>query len=779
MSPRGQHARALGVAAASALALVSSWALARATRPPLRAGAELSQAVYDRDGQLLRLTLAGDQSYRLWLPLEAISPAVIEATLLHEDRHFRRHFGINPIALARAFWQTYVARGRRLGGSTLTMQLARLKLGLDSRTPWGKLRQILGALELEALYDKDEILEAYLNLVPYGGNIEGVGAASLIYFHKEAARLTLAEALTLAVIPQSPSRRSLKSGPAREPLRIARSALHERWREENPAIQGDEAEMAMPISTHQVADLPFRAPHLSEAVVQRDPVSAVIRTTLDPSLQKLVERQTRSYLKSNRRLGIRNAVVMIVDHAKMEVRALLGSADYFDSSIQGQVNGARAKRSPGSALKPFVYALAIDQGLIHPQTMLKDTPVSYGAYDPENFDREFQGPLSATNALIRSRNVPALELASRLRAPGFYEFLKSAGITRLREEKFYGLSVALGGAEVTMEEAVSLYAALAEDGVQRPLRYRADDPEQAEGTRLLSPEAAYVTVNMLHKNQRPNQAFRQDWTRDQVSMAWKTGTSHGFRDAWSIGIYGGYVISVWLGNFDGKSNPNLIGRDAAGPLLFEIADAIRASDREFDPSPPLQSPAVAKVHVCPVSGDLPGPFCKAKTEALYIPGKSPIRTCAIHRAVEVDARSGRRICRQGRAPARTEVFEFWPSDLLSLFARAGIPRRAPPPFEAGCAIQDLAQRGVPPSITSPKKDLAYALRSSVSQSVPLLAVTDADVHELHWFSGEEYLGKSPRLEPLFWKPRPGRHLIRVVDDLGRSDSREISVMQVE
>ncbi len=344
------------------------WVLPRVIpQRPLAQRFSTSTAVYDGNGALLRLTLAADDKYRVWVPLERMSPLLVEATLLQEDRHFRLHPGVNPVALLRGGWRTYIGGGRRQGGSTITMQLARLLFGIRSSTPGGKLVQIARALQLELSFTKSEILEAYLNLVPYGGNVEGAAAASLIYFGKDPSRLTLAEALTLAVLPQNPRRRAPSRG-GQDALRQARDLLYARWQRTHPAALDEAEMMKLAVRMGSPADLPFRAPHLVDAVLSGDGAHGApeVRTFLDRGLQALLERQVRSYVAVQARVGVHNAAAMLVDSRNMEVKALVGSADFFNSAIAGQVNGTAAKRSPGSTLKPFIYALAIDPGVLHP-----------------------------------------------------------------------------------------------------------------------------------------------------------------------------------------------------------------------------------------------------------------------------------------------------------------------------------------------------------------------------------------------------------------------------
>ncbi len=588
-------------------------------RPPLLDGVDFSRAVYDRHGKLLRLTLAGDGLFRLREPLIDISPALISATLLHEDRHFRTHPGVNPYALGRAFVSTYLKGdgGRRVGGSTITMQLARVRYGIKSRTITGKFYQILKAVQLERHYSKNEILEAYLNLVPYGGNVVGVGAASLVYFNKDAYELTLEEALTLAVIPQSPARRSPRglTDSENKSLVLARSALYDKWIAAHPEDAGRNNLLSLPMSVGARSTLPFLGPHFVDALLKDDKNRDLIkiRSTLDMRLQRVLESRAASYIERKRNEGLSNTSAMLLDYRTMEVLAVLGSVDFFDNAIEGQVNGTIAKRSPGSTLKPMIYGLAMDQGLIHPLTMLKDSPTGFGEYSPENFDHEFEGPIKAKDALIRSRNIPALSLANRLSGPDLYGFLEKASVSDLRTREFYGLALVLGGAEMTMEELVRLYAMLANRGIFRPLRTLKDSSLAKEtagqSRRLLSAEAAYLALDILKANPRPNRKLSDRWAVPSMPVYWKTGTSYGYRDAWSIAVTGPYVLAVWVGNFNGEGNPAYKGRGAAAPLMFEMIDAI--SDMNLEPAGFSKTPPekITELQVCAISGYLPSPHC--------------------------------------------------------------------------------------------------------------------------------------------------------------------------
>lgn len=763
-------------------ALIALLLLRVLPKPALSEGVPLSTAVLDRDGRLLRLTLAADDRYRLWLPLEDYPSELVEAVLLHEDQYFFLHPGVNPLSLLRAAFSTY-GGGPRIGGSTLTMQLARLRGRLATRTLAGKCRQILQALWLEARYSKREILEAYLNLAPYGGNVEGAGTAARIYFDKPPQALSVPEVLALAVMPQAPGSRGrfrtepngiVTLGPG---LQGARQRLYERWVGKYGLDADLQARMRLPLRLRPARALPFLAPHFVDRVLAQQalhgPRPAVLPTLLDRRLQALVERRVALHLQREAGKGIDNAAVLLVDSRDMAVVALVGSADFHDSGIAGQVNGTAALRSPGSTLKPFLYALALDQGQLHPATVLRDVPSAFGSYTPENHDGRFAGPLTATDALNRSRNIPAVTVAARLGRPDLHDLLREAGVRKLRSREHYGLALVLGGGELSAEDLARLYAMLANDGRLRPLRFRTAD-EAGGGTALLSPEAAFITLDMLRRNPRPGAATASELSRWPV--AWKTGTSWGFRDAWTAGVVGPYVLVVWIGHFDGRSNPALIGVERAAPLFFAIADAMRAAGYEVAPRP-TQARRLKRVPVCLASGDLPNAWCPQRGETWFIPGVSPIRVSTVHRPVQFDLASGRVVCGPfDPATMRREVYEFWPSDLERIFAMAGLPRRRPPPGAECVGFSPWA--GSPPHITQPWRATRYRIRFDGREQpgIPLAATTDGDAHRVYWFADGAFIGEAGSGQVLAWQPvRAGRIRLRAVDEHGRSDEREVLV----
>jgi len=727
-----------------------------------------SQAIYDKNGQLLRLTLSHDDKYRLYKPLTQISPVLQQVTLLQEDQYFRWHFGVNPYSMVKAIWQTYVLKSRRMGASTITMQVARMLFHLDSKTISGKIWQIIRAIQLELHYSKNEILEAYLNMAPYGNNVEGVGAASLIYFGKPANEITLPEAMTLSVIPQNPTKRS----PAEQgdtTLKHSRDKLFNRWIQKHPQDSNKQALMNLPIQLQTAKALPFLAPHFVNLVLQ-DSNDNEIKTSLNLHLQKILEHVTQLYLSAKKNIGVNNASVLLIDTRDMSVKALVGSADFFDKTIQGQINGTTIKRSPGSTLKPFIYGLALDQGLIHPATVLKDVPRSFGNYNPENFDYDFMGPVTAKEALIFSRNIPAIYLADQISKPNLYQFLQAAHISHLKSESFYGLGIALGGADLSMIELTQLYAMLVNQGLWQPIQFQKKKSAN-DYKRLLSPEASYLVLDMLKDTPRP------DFTRNDIPVSWKTGTSSGYRDAWTIGAFGPYVLTVWVGNFNNNSNPAFVGKTIAAPLFFELIDAIHQEVKLF----PIvnHSPAtlnLREIPVCKASGLLPTRYCKDTQLTLFIPGKSPIKTDNIFREIAIDKKTGLRTC-QFNQNTRFEIYEFWPSDLLRIFKQAGVQRRTPPAYDASCLAMQNGNSGINPQITSPQTETQYIIQANAPKNtiIPLSAVSDGDVSTLYWFINEIYIGKSRRDQAFLWQAKPGKFVVRVVDELGRGDATDLEV----
>ena len=800
-SSLGRRARrnAWQVVVASVL-VVAVWAVLRvAVGWSIHSAFPGSTLVSDRNGAVLRLTVAADGQYRLWTALNEFPPEVVEAVLLKEDRSFWWNPGVDALALARAAWHSLIVRDYRVGASTLTMQTARLAWNLQTVEVPGKLLQIFGSLALTALVSKTDILEAYLNLAPCGGNVQGLGTASRVWFGKPPARLNGAEALALAVLPQDPAHRNPADPASAAAIDTARSRLAAEWLKTHADPAGTvAAQLAMPLSFRR--NLPFLAPHLVARVIAEHPDQRRLVTTLDLKLQRLVEGAIQRFTRRNASLGVTNAAAMLVRADTMEVLASVGSADFHDASIQGQVDGTRALRSPGSTLKPFLYGLALQQGLIHPLSILKDARVHFGGYNPDNFGNDFEGPIRAVDALVKSRNVPAVILTGQVKHPDLYEFLQRAGLGLPFPEEHYGLSIILGGAEVTMTDLVRLYGALAGPGNQagttRPLRDLLDAP-LTPTSRLLTAESAWLVRKMLETKPRPDAdegwntspvladsaaelarhaPTSEAWQPQEGAVAYKTGTSIGFRDAWSVGIADGYILAVWVGDFAGASNPEYIGLKSAAPLMFEIIDAWRAlgaapgSGRDDPP------PGIVFVPVCAVSGGIATAACPDVVLAPFIAGVSPIAPCSVHRYFPIDQTTGLRRAREIPGVTKPVRYEVWPSDILELFAQAGLARTVPPALDPS----DGTDLGPPaswvPQILSPVKGLAYR-SDAADDRVPLAAAVGSDVREVWWFIDDKVVGRANRGEPLLWKPVAGHHAVRVVDDAGRHAELSFDVTQ--
>ncbi|MGJ5180422.1 penicillin-binding protein 1C [Bradyrhizobium oligotrophicum] len=528
---------------------------------PLREAKAVSTTVVDRHGKLLRAYAMADGRWRL--PVSArkdVDPTYLKLLLAYEDQRFFDHHGVDPRALARAAIQLGSHGHIVSGGSTITMQLARLLEPRRQRSLRAKLRQMVRALELEHQMSKDEILDLYLTLAPFGGNLEGIRSASIAYFGKEPKRLSLAEAALLVALPQSPETRRLDRHP--EAARRGRDRVLDRMVSEH-VISAEEAAQAKAQAVPAFRKpLPILAPHAADQATALVKDQSIIRLTLDASLQKVLEplaKDRATALGPNISVGI-----IVVDNDSGDVLAHVGSADYFDDKRAGQVDMTRAVRSPGSTLKPFIYGLAFEDGFVHPESLIEDRPVRFGSYAPENFDMTFQGTVPVRKALQLSLNVPAIVLLDRVGASRLTSRLKQAGGNLvLPKDEAPGLAMGLGGVGVTLQDLAQLYAGFPRLGTTRPLReiMMAED-DAREPMRLMDAAAAWQVGNVLLGTPPPENAARN-------RIAFKTGTSYGYRDAWSVGFDGRVTVGVWVGRPDGAPVPGLIGRVAAAPILFD------------------------------------------------------------------------------------------------------------------------------------------------------------------------------------------------------------------
>jgi penicillin-binding protein 1C len=519
---------------------------------------DYSTLVVDREGRLLRPYPTVEGRWRLPARVDDVDPRFFAILSAYEDKRFRSHFGVDPMALARAAGQ-FVRNGRIVsGGSTLTMQVARLLEPRSDRTLMAKLRQMVRAIELDRTLSKDEILNLYLSVAPYGGNLEGIRAASLAYFAKEPRRLTLGEMALLVALPQSPEAR--RPDRADAAARQARDRVLDRIAGLVPADEIAQAK-AEPVPAGR-KPMPALAPHAADQAIAAAPEQRLHRLTIDAHVQRRLEDLAR---ERSRSLGPDISVALIaVDNATGEVMARVASADYSDLGRAGQVDMSQALRSPGSTLKPFIYGFGFEDGLIHPETLIDDRPVRFGSYAPENFDSSFHGMVTIRKALQLSLNVPAVAVLDMVRATRLTTRLAQAGAPLvLPKGEQPGLAMGLGGVGVRLTDLTRLYVGLARSGTTVPLVERLDDAREAvTPQRLLDPVAAWYVANVLSGTPPPSNA-------PGGRIAFKTGTSYGYRDAWSVGFDGKTTIGVWVGKPDGSPMPGLIGRVAAAPILFD------------------------------------------------------------------------------------------------------------------------------------------------------------------------------------------------------------------
>ncbi|UNK57044.1 penicillin-binding protein 1C [Pseudoxanthomonas daejeonensis] len=655
------------------------------------AGHGVASVVTAADGTPLRAFADGEGVWRYPATPGTVSPLYVQALLGYEDRWFEYHPGINPPALVRAAGQWLRSGGIVSGGSTLTMQVARILEGHPTRSATGKLRQMARALQLEARLSKPQILQLYLERAPFGGTIEGVEAASWAYLGKPAARLSHAEAALLAVLPQAPSRLRPDRNP--EAARAARDKVLERmqalgvWTPE----EVDDARIE-PVVARSL-QVPVHAALLAQRLRQAAPAQARIATTIDADLQRALEERVSAYFAT---LPPRtSAALLVVDNTDMQARAYIGSVVFGDRERLGHVDMVRAWRSPGSTLKPFLYGMALDDGLIHSESLLVDAPQDFGGYRPGNFGEAFNGPVGAASALRLSLNVPAVDLLDRIGAARFAARLDHAGIAlRFPRGARPNLALILGGTGVRLEDLVGAFAAFQREGVAAQVRYTAQQPLVER--RLLSPGAAWIVRDILQSSPRPGQGNVAFDTGSRPPVAWKTGTSYGFRDAWAVGGTRRYTVGVWVGRPDGTPLPGQYGALTALPLLLETVDSLPRLPGDADAVPRPSS--VDAVEVCwplgRASADTPASLCQRRLQAWrlegVVPPTFPERDARLWNAgrerFQVDATTGLRVSAECTRPHPVETRELarWPA-LLSPWLPAEVRNAARlPPLARDC-----------------------------------------------------------------------------------------------
>jgi penicillin-binding protein 1C len=746
---------------------------------------QFSAVVTADDGTPLRAFADKTGVWRYPVTLDDVSPRYVQALLTYEDRWFYRHPGINPFALLRAGWQ-WLRHGEIVsGGSTLSMQVARI-LDRHQRTVGGKLWQMMRALQLEAHLSKDEILTLYLNLAPFGGPLEGVQAASYAYLGRPAKELSHAEAALLAVLPQSPSRLRPDRHPQR--ARAARDKVIERlhkfgvWDEATARM----AKQEVVISLYRPQ--PMLAPLFAQRFKQSALTTGALKTTLQPGLQSALEARLAERMAQMPEGS--SAAVLVVENATLAVRAYLGSADFRDETRYGHVDMVRAQRSPGSTLKPFLYGFALDDGLIHSESLLTDAPQSFAGYRPGNFSGGFMGPVSAAEALQRSLNVPAVDLLDRLTPEKFAARLRNAGL-KLRHEGKPNLALILGGAATTLEELVGAYTALARGGLAGAPRFTPDAPLRER--RLLSPGAAWITRAMLEVNLRPDLPTQSvNWGGRRV--AWKTGTSYGFRDAWAIGVTDRYTVGIWAGRPDGTPVAGHYGAATALPLLLEIVDSLPhvAADASAHRAP--RPDTVKEAEICWPLGTAPDKqqpeLCHLRRTAYILNGVVPptlpdraerVWAGGLQR-YWINPKNGRRVDADCKVATRTaRVLARWPAVVEPWLPRDIRRKAALPPVDPACG---RITAGVPDTLhiagMPPNSVVHRAGSRGVAASAPPPALTLSTVGgrgQLYWLiNGELVQQTAPRQGFVYRFNESGRYEITVLDDAGSWDRVAVRVI---
>ena len=778
---------------------------------PLPPAPQYSPLVTAADGTVLHAYLNPTQKWRMKTELAEITPVLQRAIIYKEDRYFQYHFGINPIAILKAAGRNIFKKGRTTGASTITMQVARL-LEPKERTYGGKLREMLRALQLEAHYSKAEILQLYLNLVPYGGNVEGVKSAALLYFQQPPDYLSLAQTVTLAIIPNQP--RILVLGKNNAKILAERN----RWLRQFQAAhlfprQDLENALLEPLDARRHA-APTLAPHLARRLVTAFPQQPIIHSTLRRSTQARAEDLTLNYVRRLHELGISQAAVLLVNNRTRAVEAYVGSADFRDAASLGQVDGVRAVRSPGSTLKPFLYGLAMDRGLLTPKTKLPDVPTNFGGFRPENFDKHCAGEVTVEHALNFSLNIPAVRVLAEVGVPAFTEKLRQAGFKSVaKSAPRLGLSTILGGCGASLEELTGLYAALANGGHWGELRVESEELRVKEhklplstlnsspstlhsspstlnsspstlnsslstlNSQLLSPAAAFLISDILAQRIRPDLPLNYETSLHLPKIAWKTGTSYGRRDAWSIGYNHDYTIGVWVGNFSGQGSPALTGTDIATPLLFDLFNALAYNSPNHWAAPPA---SLDFRLVCAQTGLVPGEHCPDQLIDYYLPGVSVPQHCEHQKEALISADGAMTYCRAcvPTAGFRRQLFPNPLPEVLAFWEARGRPGQRLPPHNPACRLvrgADDGRAGPALAITSPVANAEYLLNRGEGQQLLLSCAAGSEVRKVYWYVNDRFLRAAAATERVFFRPPGGSVKISCADDHGRNVDVQVLV----
>lgn len=699
---------------------------------------------------------------------QAIPTKLYQAILHYEDRYFESHLGINPISIIKALYHNLKQRRIVSGASTITMQVARMS-NPQPRTFFNKIKEMIHAVRLERVYSKEALFKLYINHAPYGGNIVGYKAAAWHYFGIAPNKLTWAQAATLAVLPNAPAQLTPKKNPMR--LREKRNRLLYTLYAHN-IISKTRLTLALaePIPT-QSYPFPKKAPHFSHFVKGKKPQKFYHYTTLNSAIQSRGTQILEPHKQLLQNEGIHNVAAIIADSKTGAVLGYWGSQDFWQKEFNGMVDGVQAPRSSGSVLKPFLYALAMDEGLIAPLSKMHDIPSYFTTFAPRNADKEFRGLVRAEQALIRSLNIPAVRLLNSFGYNRFYYFLKQAGLKNLfREPDAYGLPLILGGAEITLWDLAQLYTALAGNGTFSSLTYTKKEQKKVLANQLISPGAISLTRKILKDVKRPGNEFYWEQYNSNWPMAWKTGTSYGHRDAWAVGVSPQYTIAVWVGNFSGAPNPGLSGAKSAGPILFNLFNSLPKESRLRWFKQNIT--ALKQVELCSWSGFSAGENC-VQTSTKEMPvGSKPLPICPWHKKIFLDKEKQYEVCSRcwGSQPyqvvkklqVNAEVLKFLPENSLTMHTMLHNP--ACPAVNPQPAI----------SIIYPAPNTHVFIPRDYSGGYQKMTVQAAHQQKnstIYWYLDERYIGKTHSKHVMGIIPENGKHTLVLVDAQGNKVER--------
>ena len=753
----------LGAVGIFVLFLVLNWLF------PLPDKIEYSTVVTDNKGEVIHAFLTRDGQWRMKTELAEISPLLRKTIIEKEDRYFYYHPGVNPVAMLRALGRNILHGRRTSGASTITMQVARA-LEPKPRTYWNKLVEVFRAFQLEWKYNKDQILQLYLNKVPYGGNIQGVKSASLLYFGKNPDHLSLAEITALSVIPNRPS--TLVMGKHNDGIVAERNKWLRRWAREGIFTPKEiEDALAEPLAAKRGV-VPDLVPQL--ALKLKKSGRDVIHTTIDLNTQLKIEKLVKDYSRTLALNNIRNAAVIVLDNQTHRVVSYIGSADFHDSVDGGQVNGAAAIRQPGSTLKPLLYGLCIDAGLLTPKMTIMDVPVNFEGYAPENYDQKFNGYVTMDYALGHSLNIPAVKSLKALGKDVLIRKLAACDFRQVdKDRNKLGLSMILGGCGATLEEMTGLYSIFANEGRWVRPRYSTEDTAP-QGERVLSPAATFMINDILSKVTRPD--FPVNWTSTVhlPKIAWKTGTSYGRRDAWSIGYNRRYTVGIWVGNFSGVGVPELSGANVATPLLFTVFNTIDYDDDEAW----FSQPADCDIRmVCTETGLPPADFCTHLVTDYFIPLVSPSRKCDNMQEVFVSADEKISYCRACLPVSgyKKKLYRVVPPEMREYFDLNHMAYETIPPHNPAC--EKVFKEGGP-VVISPANGSEYLINRKDPEPLQLRCRVGNDVGKVYWYINDQFYKAGDAGTRQFFIPQEGPVKISCTDDKGRNRNVWIRVKYV-